>query len=103
METMTAMEQHVNDIQKSSHTIYQNVLRVLRQSSDMDVDPEERYEFKCALINEAAELFTAVGRLELMYAAGILGVHDIMEMRSAVMDTFSKCDGMIKGFVEANS
>lgn len=101
MATMNAMEQHVNDIQKASHTIYQNVLRVLRDSTEVDVDPEERYEFKCALIDEAAQLFTATGRLELMYHAGILSVHDVMEMRVVVMETFDKCDGMIKAFKEA--
>lgn len=100
MATMDAMEQHVNEIQKSSHTIYQNVLRVLRDSTEADVSPEERYEFKCALIDEASQLFTAVGRLELMYNAGILSVHDVMEMRVIVMETFNKCDRMIKAFKE---
>jgi len=100
MTTMDAMEQHVNDIQKSSHTIYQNVLRVLRDSTEANVDPEERYDFKCALIDEAAQLFTAVGRLELMYHAGVLSVSDVMEMRVIVMETFHKCDSMIKAFKE---
>lgn len=101
MATMTALEQHVNEIQKSSHTIYQNVLRVLRDSTEADVDPEERFDFKCALIDEASQLFTAVGRLELMYYAGILSVADVMEMRTIVMETFQKCDGLIKAFKES--
>ena len=101
MATMNAMEQHVNDIQRASHTIYQNVLRVLRDSTEADVDPEERYDFKCALIDEAAQLFTCTGRLELMYHAGTLSVTDVMEMREIVMETFNKCDGMIKAFKES--
>lgn len=101
MTSMSALEQHVNEIQSSSHTIYQNVLRILRDSTEADVDPEERYEFKCALIDEAAQLFTAVGRLELMYHAGILSVNDVMEMRIVVMETFNKCDSLIKAFKES--
>lgn len=95
---MFDLEEHVNEIQSASHTIYQNVLRVLDQVKEER--DEETIDFKGILVDEAASLFTAVGRMELLHMAGMLNINDIFEMRVAVMDTFKKCDGLIKAFQE---